>query len=126
MFKQWIKAGFYMIAGTIRSFDYEWNVSNCKPTLDRFGELTEDGSLTDEECGIVCRELAGAEEVSPGLQTLLYGMAWLFDQRWVDFEWSCRKYRAIYEDLHHWWGDGKFTTKEWASWTEKIADTITT
>lgn len=125
MFKQWVKTGLYGAAGTIRSIDYEWTVENVKPTLDKFGELTEDASLSDEDAAIICRDLAGVSGVPEGLKKLLNGAAWILDNPWFNFELPLSKYRPIYEDLKHWWSDGKFTTQEFGSWIEKIADTIT-
>lgn len=124
MFKPWVKTGLYGVAGTIRSIDYEWNVENAKPTLDKFGELTEDASLSDEDSAVICRDLAEVPEVPQGLKKLLLFAAWILDNPWVNFELPLAKYRSIYDDLKRWWEDNKFTTQEFGSWIEKIADTI--
>lgn len=124
MFKQWAKSTLYMVAGFLRSFDYEWNVSNAKPVLDRFGKLVEDKFFSDEDLAEVCRELADVAGVPRGLKGVLVLAAGVFDIPWVDFNWPFERYRPIYDDLQVWWRDGRFTTKEFASWVEKIADTI--
>lgn len=125
MYKQLIKSGLYTVAGSIRSFDFEWDVTNAKPTLDQFGQLTEDGDLTDEESAIICREIAEAPGVPVGLKKLLMGAAWFLDNPWIDFKLSLAKYRSIYDDLKLWWSDNKFTTKEFALFLERIGDTLT-
>jgi len=124
MFKYWFKSTLYMVAGIIRSFDYEWNVSNAKPVLGKFGDLVKDRIVSDEDIAVVCREIAAVPGVPRGLKGALALAAGAFDSPWVDFSWPFEKYRPIYDDLELWWQDNIFTAKEFASWMEKIADTI--
>lgn len=124
MFKQWVKSTLYMVAGAVRSFDYEWNVGNAKPVLDRFGELVADKFFSDEDAGELCKTIGNTPGVGIGLRKALMIAAWAFENPWIDFNWPFEKYESVYELLQKAWEDIKFTTKELAAWLEKIADTI--